>query len=153
MAQDFSGGLGGGGMKKMQSHMDGLRKPVEKPAQVNSGGGEEKTHTVVELGDGSATTKTHDGAEEHHEDHLAALTHLGHHMTGGEKHHMTHHDGMGMHSHGVHEDGSHEGTHDHENVEDAKESLGQFMGGGEGEQQGGGGKQQEEPQAAPLGGM
>ena len=156
MAQDFSGGLGGGGMKKMQSHMDGLRKPSMKSPgvkQPNSDTGvEEKTHTITEHGDGSMTSKMHDGAEEQHPDHLHMLAHVGHHVSGGDKHHITHHDGMSMHSHGIHEDGQHDGPHDHENVEDAKESLGQMMG-AEGVEQGDGDAREQEPAGAPLGGM
>jgi hypothetical protein len=100
---------------------DGMKS--EAPAE--SGG--EKVHTITEKGDGSMHSRMHDGTETDHPDHLHMLAHIGHHVSGGDKHHVAHHDGMSMHSHGIHEDGQHEETHDHENIEDLKGNLGKFF--------------------------
>ncbi len=159
MTQDFSGGVHGFG--KMQSSMNELRKPASKQfgalkgreddgAKGDSEG--EKVHELHEHGDGTFHTVLHDGSREEHPDHLHALAHLAHHVTEGEEHHLTHHDGIGFHSHGIHEDGEHEGTHDHENLEEVKESLGKFF-----DEEGQEGKdeehQGEEEEPHPLGGI
>ena len=149
MAQDFSGGMGS--HKKMQGQMDQLRKPtapgVKEPGKM---GGQEKTHTITEHADGSMTSKMHDGAEEQHPDHLHMLAHVGHHITGGDKHHVAHHDGMAIHTHGIHEDGNHEETQQHGSADEAGQSLTSMMGGDdEAPQQEAEG--QSEP--APMGGM
>jgi hypothetical protein len=151
MAQDFSGGVGGGQKPKMQGHMDELRKPAMKAPGVKQpnekGGAQEETHTITKNADGSVST----GDGEHHPDHLHALAHVAHKMTGGDKHHITHHDGMSLHSHGIHEDGQHEETQEHGSAEEAGEGLKQFMGADEQAEQGQG--QEQEPEPAPLGGM
>lgn len=124
--------------EKGNFHMQGLRpvdgklpvKGITKPARgVENGVAEnsEKVTTVHDHGDGTFHTEHHDGSREEHPDHLHMLAHLGHHVTDGQKHHVIHHDGMTMHSHGVHEDGQHEGTHDHENIEELKDSMSKFL--------------------------
>lgn len=89
--------------------------------------GGEKTHTITEHGDGSFTSHMHGGAEEKHPDHLHMMAHVGHHVTGGDKHMIHHHDGMAMHSHGIHESGEHQDTQDHNTAEEAKQALGNFL--------------------------
>jgi len=54
------------------------------------------------------------------------LTHLGHLHAQG-KHLHVYHDGMTLHSHGINEAGEHDGTHDHENLDELKESMGRFL--------------------------
>jgi hypothetical protein len=145
MAQDFSGGIGK--HQAMQSQMDSMRKPAPKEMAKPAGG--EKQHQITEHGDGSYTSHM-DGKEEKHPDHLHMLAHIGHHVTGGDKHHIAHHDGMGMHTHGIHEDGQHEETQEHGSADEAGEGLKQFMGEGE-EQEPQGSEGSEE--SSPLGGM
>lgn len=128
-----------GAMKMMggRGKMMGKPEPKEGKVEGEHQEGEEKTHTITEHGDGSMTSKMHDGAEEHHPDHLHMLAHLGHQVTGGDKHHIAHHDGMNTHTHGIHESGEHSETQTHESPEEASSAMGQFMGDED---------QQEEPQ-------
>jgi hypothetical protein len=136
------GGLGKmGGMRDEKPNLpneDKGKKDSEKVEKGKTDGesndGGEKVHTITEHGDGSVSTKTHEGEEEHHPDHLHALAHLGHHITGGDKHHIAHHDGMGVSTHGIHESGEHEETLHHEDAEQAGEHMKGFMGGSEGDE-------------------
>lgn len=89
--------------------------------------GDTKVHEIHEKADGSFHTKMADGKEEDHPDHLHAVAHIAHHISGGDKHHITHHDGMSMHSHGISESGEHTETEDHNTADDAKEALGRFF--------------------------
>jgi hypothetical protein len=147
MAQDFSGGMGS--HKKMQGQMDDLRKPLKAPAVKEPGKmGEEKTHTITEHADGSMTSKMHDGAQEQHPDHLHMLAHVGHHITGGDKHHISHHDGMSLHSHSIDEGGQHQDTHENASPEEAGQELASTMGGDEGQP-----PAEKESEPAPMGGM
>lgn len=86
-----------------------------------------KTHTVEEHPDGHFETHMHDGTHAEHPDHLHMMAHIGHHVSGGDKHHIAHHDGMSMRTHGVHESGEHQETQEHASPEDAKEAMGQFF--------------------------
>jgi hypothetical protein len=81
-------------------------------------------HSVHDHGDGTFHTEHPDGTKEEHPHHLAAMAHVGHKITGGDKHHVVHHDGLSAHSHSVHEDGQHE---DH-GEEDAHGALDKFLG-------------------------
>lgn len=96
---------------------DGDGKPKEENSET---GGKMSVEP-----NGSGGFKTSDGAD--HPDHLHAVAHIAHHLSGGDSHHIAHHDGMSHRSHGIHEDGSHEETHDHSNIEDLKSNLGQFF--------------------------
>lgn len=144
-------GLGGlSKMNKMQDTMKGKSDPAKKEAGKVGGekpDGGEKTTTITHHADGSHSI---DG--ENHPTHLHMLAALGHKVTGGDKHHIVHHDGMGMTSHGIHEDGTHDGPHEHNSAEEAKEAMGNFMDeeAQEPEHQEGG--EQEAPQHA-YGGM
>jgi hypothetical protein len=124
------GGLGkmGKSMEKPPTQEKGKRDPekVEK-GKVDGEANDEKTHTITEHGDGSHTTRMHDGTEEHHPDHLHMLAHIGHHITGGDKHHIAHHDGMSASTHGIHEDGQHEETMQHGSGDEAGESAKNFL--------------------------
>jgi hypothetical protein len=131
-------------MKEMASPPAGKKEQSSEPMPETS---------VTEIHhnpDGTHTTKHGDGSEEQHPDHLHMLAHLGHHVTGGDKHHVVHHDGMGMHSHGIHESGEHDGTHDHENLDELKSSMDQFLGE---EGQEGQGEMEPENESHALGGM
>jgi hypothetical protein len=52
---------------------------------------------------------------------------LAHKHSGGDKHHIVHSDGMTHTSHEIGEDGEHNGPHEHNSAEEAKESLGRFL--------------------------
>jgi hypothetical protein len=127
MARDGFDGLG-----KMRKGEKPAYEPKPKegteprPEQERSGG--EKTHTWTEHGDGTHTTRMHDGSEEHHENHLAAMAHMGHHVTGGDRHHVVHHDGMAAHSHSIDEQGQHMDHGEHNSADEAKQALDQFLG-------------------------
>jgi hypothetical protein len=109
--------------------LDGLGKmrkgeKAEYTPKPKEGGMEKPEHEA-----GSSTTIEHhpDGTHsvdgEKMPDHLHALAHIGHKITGGDKHHIVHHDGMEAHSHSIHEDGTHE-----PHQEDAHSALDKFMG-------------------------
>jgi hypothetical protein len=148
MARDGFDGLG-----KMRKG----EKPEYKPkpmmeAKPKMGGeamGDGGAHSMHDHGDGSWHTEHPDGTREEHPHHLAALAHMGHKATGGDKHHVVHHDGMSAHSHSVHEDGQHE---DH-GEDDAQGALSKFLG----EEDGGGPMPQEDAgeanQGEVMGGM
>jgi len=124
---------GMGGLSKLGgSEMERKPKPesMSKGKDDVSGEPDEtgtKTHTIEEHPDGHLETHMHDGTAETHPDHLHMLAHIGHHLTGGDKHHVAHHDGMAIHTHGIHESGEHDGPHEHNTAEEAKESLGKFF--------------------------
>ena len=92
-------------------------------------GGDAGEHKIVDHGDGSFHTEHPDGSREEHPHHLAAMAHVGHKITGGDKHHVVHHDGMSAHSHSVDEQGQHT---DH-GEEDAHGALKTFLGEEDGE--------------------
>jgi hypothetical protein len=144
---------GMGGMGKMGHTMPAKSDPMKKE-QGKTGGemGEGKQTTITHNEDGTHSVHHADGEQSDHPDHLHMLTHIGHKVTGGDKHHMVHHDGMQMHSHGVHESGEHDGTHSHENLDELKSSMDQFLGeeGQEGQSAGGDVAQMPEP---AMGGM
>jgi hypothetical protein len=147
---------GMGGLSKMGTEADKMPKPMAEPKEKPLGakdedGGGEKTHTLTEHGDGSMTSRMHDGTETKHPDHLHAMAHMAHHITGGDKHHMAHHDGMSTHSHSIDESGQHNETHENASPEEAGQELASAMGDGQGEPSDGG--QQAEPQQPAYGGM
>lgn len=125
MAKDGFDGLG-----KMRKGERPAYEPKPKEGAMSQADGHheggESTTTITHHADGSHSV---DG--EHHPDHLHMLAHLGHKVTGGDKHHIVHHDGMAAHSHSIGEDGQHE---DH-GEEDAHGALSKFMG-----------EEQQEPQ-------
>jgi len=126
-------------------------KPMEGKEPGNKAdsmeGGDAGVHEIHDHGDGSFHTQHPDGSKEEHPDHLAALAHVGHKITGGDKHHVVHHDGMSAHSHSIHEDGQHE---DH-GEEDPKGALSKFLGEeGQEPMQDSGGQEDEGP---VMGGM
>ena len=121
--------------EKGNFHMSGL-KPVDgklpvqgfsKPAGGVEGGianNPIKITTLHDHGDGTFHTEGDERME--HPDIGHALTHIGSVHAEG-KHFHVHHDGLSMHSHGTNEAGEHEGTHDHENIEELKDSMAQFL--------------------------
>ncbi len=130
MAEMMRKGLGG--MGKMGSEMPGKAAPkkpvadkVPEGEQGHDGGGEEGHSTITHHADGTHTSEMHGGEAMQHPDHKHLMAHIGHHLTGGDAHHVVHHDGMEAHSHMVGEDGQHT---DHEG--DPHESLDAMMGGG-----------------------
>ncbi|HTY25582.1 MAG TPA: hypothetical protein VMC85_20805 [Desulfomonilaceae bacterium] len=116
------------GFSKMGSKYES--KPAPKKEEAPQGGDETgvKTHTVEEHPDGHFESHMHDGTHSEHPDHMHLLTHMGHHLSGGDKHHMVHHDGMSARSHSIHEDGQHEEHGEHNSAEDAKMALDKFLG-------------------------
>lgn len=129
-----------------------LHTPQSGERGAAKGPGNEDGHTEVHNhGDGTFHT-VHDGQEEHHESighmhaHLSKL-----HGAPGEKHFHAHHDGMSHHSHAVETGGEPEHKeHDPQNIEDAKNALGQFFNEEEKEGDWGGkdGYEKEEPEAS-----
>ena|SRR5271156_2247034 len=130
MAKD---GLDGLGKMRKGEKPEYKPKPMEGKEMHEGGGGmeggSEGAHSIHDHGDGTFHTEHPDGSREEHPHHLAAMAHVGHKITGGDKHHVVHHDGMSAHSHSVHEDGQHE---DH-GEEDAHGALDKFLGEEEGQ--------------------
>ena len=126
MARDGFDGLGK--MRKGEKP-EYKPKPMEsmaKPA-AETGDGGEKTHTITEHGDGHFSSQMHGGEPMEHPDHLHMMAHMGHHITGGDKHHVVHHDGMEAHSHSIDETGEHE-DHQGNSADEAKMALDKFLG-------------------------
>jgi hypothetical protein len=133
MARDGFDGLGKmRGGERNSSYIPkphGETKPHEgTKEQEASDGGSEQVHGVHEHGDGTFHTEHPDGTREEHPDHLHLLAHLGHHLTGGDKHHIVHHDGMAAHSHSIDEQGQHEDHGEHNSADEAKGALDKFLG-------------------------
>jgi hypothetical protein len=97
-------------------------KPETKDVQ-NSG----ESMTIHKVGQDAFHTSHSDGTEEDHPDHLHMATHVMSKMGPEGKHAAAHSDGMEMKSHGVGESGEHDGTHDHGNIEELKDSMGKFL--------------------------
>ena len=97
----------------------------ESAGEADEGG--EKTHTITEHGDGTLSSRMHDGTKTEHPDHLHMLAHVGHHVSGGEAHHVMHHDGVSVSSHGIQENGEHGETEEHNTAEEAKDAVGKFF--------------------------
>jgi hypothetical protein len=101
-----------GGMGKMGAEFPGkseTKKPAEKAVTEPSTehNGEEGTSTITHHADGTHTSQMHGGEPMEHPDHLHLMAHIGHHLTGGDAHHVMHHDGMEEHHHSVEESGEH----------------------------------------------
>jgi hypothetical protein len=148
MAKDGFDGLGK--MRKGEKPAYEPRPHESKKMDSEQGQAAEQVgvHEIHDHGDGSFTSKHPDGSSEEHPHHMAAMAHVGHKITGGDKHHVVHHDGMSAHSHSVHEDGQHE---DH-GEEDAHGALDKFLGeeGGQQEPKDSWGQEDEGP---VMGGM
>jgi hypothetical protein len=124
MARDGLDGLG-----KMRKGERPEYKP--KPMDGKESGGEsagEGVHSIHDHGDGTFHTEHPDGSKEEHPHHMAAMAHVGHKITGGDKHHVVHHDGMTAHSHSVMEDGQHEDHGEHNSADEARQALDKFLG-------------------------
>ncbi len=120
-----------GGMGRMGAETERKPKPMGEKKEMEGEHTDEtgtKTHTIEEHPDGHFETHMHDGTHEEHPDHLHMLAHIGHHVTGGDKHHVMHHDGMSATSHMIHENGEHEDHGEHNTAEEAKDSLDKFFG-------------------------
>lgn len=157
MARDGFDGLGK--MRGGERPSSYIPKPHDHAAnkkQDSEEGGDAggvKVHEVHEHPDGHMETHMHDGTSTEHPDHLHMLAHLGHHITGGDKHHVVHHDGMSAKSHSIHEDGQHEEHGEHNSAEEARQALDTFLGeeAQESAHQHGGGEEEEE--GPVMGGM
>jgi|ERR1039458_7953420 hypothetical protein len=128
MPRDDKGNFHISGLRPVEGKLPG-GKAISKPAGKVEGGvaeNSEKITTLHDHGDGTFHSEGHDGQREEHPDIGHALTHIGH-MHAEGKHFHAHHDGMTMHSHGVNEAGEHQGTDDHENIDELKESMGRFL--------------------------
>jgi hypothetical protein len=154
---------GMGGLSKMGGEFTKSEKPnlrdedkgqqrTPEKGKVDGEGGETQT-TITHHADGTHTSEHQDGTREEHPDHLHMLAHIGHHVTGGDKHHVVHHDGMSAHSHSIGEDGQHDDHAESNSADDARGALDKFLGEEAQEpehQHGGEEDQQQEPQ---YGGM
>jgi hypothetical protein len=156
------GGLGkmGGEFTKaekpnLRDEDKGKRDPEKaEKGKVDGDGGETQT-TITHHADGTHTSEHQDGTREEHPDHLHMLAHIGHRVTGGDKHHIVHHDGMSAHSHSIGEDGQHDDHAESNSAEDAKGALDKFLGeeAEEPEHQHGGGEEEESEAEPQYGGM
>jgi hypothetical protein len=156
------GGLGkmGGEFTKaekpnLRDEDKGKRDPEKaEKGKVDGDGGETQT-TITHHADGTHTSEHQDGTREEHPDHLHMLAHIGHKVTGGDKHHIVHHDGMSAHSHSIGEDGQHDDHAESNSAEDAKGALDKFLGeeAEEPEHQHGGGEEEESEAEPQYGGM
>ncbi len=123
MADVMRKGLGG--MGKMGADMP--KAEAKKPLQPDAPKmGEEKTSTITHHADGTHSSQMHGGEPMEHPDHKHLMAHIGHHLTGGDAHHVVHDDGMEAHSHFVNEAGEHEDSGN--SAEEAKQSLDKFFG-------------------------
>jgi len=152
MPRDEKGNFHISGLRPVDGKLPGVKKPAIKNVEGGVSENPEKITTLHDHGDGTFHTEGPDGQRTEHPDIGHALTHIGHLHAEG-KHHHVHHDGMMMHSHGVTEAGEHEGTHDHENIEELKESMGKFLDEEGKEGQGSGGEYNEEENGGQLGGF
>lgn len=103
------------------------KAPGIKAPGMKGGGEGVKVHEIHEHPDGHLETHMHDGTHTEHPDHLHALAHIGHHISGGDAHHIAHHDGFAFRGHGITPEGEHGETHDHDNLEDLKSSMDEFL--------------------------
>lgn len=152
-------GKGGFAMQGLKPGKDGklpMGKAPEKKAPMGAhkaevGGEKESTsHTVLHNhGDGTYHSEHHDGTREEHPDIGHALTHIGHLHEEGKHHHVLH-DGAMMHSHGTDEQGQHDGTHDHANMEELRQTMDKFLGE---EQNENSGSEMAENKGEPEGGL
>lgn len=129
-------------------------KPTTEPGtkpMPESGEGGVKTHTIEQHPDGHLVSHMEGGASTEHPDHLHMMAHIGHHITGGDKHHVMHHDGMSAHSHSIDEAGQHDGPNEHNSADEAKQSLDKFFGEEAQEPEHQGGEEHETEQT--MGGM
>lgn len=144
--QELMSGLRGKGMPPpaagKKPDMKAMMPKVGGEEGDGGGGGAMELHPH---GDGTFHTMV-EGQKEEHPDHLSAIAHLAHHAEPEGKHMHIHHDGFSMKSHGTDESGQHDGTHDHENLDELKGSMDKFLGeeghegeGGEGHEGGEGG--------------
>jgi hypothetical protein len=156
MARDGFDGLGkmrkGEKPEYKPKPMEGKKMNAESNAD-HAGVNEsvEGAHSIHDHGDGTFHTEHPDGTREEHPHHMAAMAHVGHKITGGDKHHVVHHDGMVAHSHSIHEDGQHEDHGEHNSADEARGALDKFLGeeANEPEHQDGGG----EDEGPVMGGM
>jgi hypothetical protein len=135
------------GLGKLAPDLADARKGGQKPfpaGRVSGEKGEEQT-VVTHHGDGTHTTQHSDGSTEEHPDHLHMLASLGHKLSGGDKHHVVQDKGDTFAQHGIYEDGEHYGSHDHENVDELKSSMGKFLD-EEGQEWAGEGKDAQKPE-------
>lgn len=129
---------GMGGLGKMGASAEKKPKPEAMkadPAKDTKGktDGEQGDKTTITHNADGTHTSEHGGETTDHPDHLHMLAHIGHQVTGGDKHHVTHHDGMSMHSHGISEDGEHSETKDSGSPEEAGQDCANCMADGEDE--------------------
>lgn len=152
MAKD---GLDGLGKMRKGERPEYKPKPMEgkKPSHEALADGGEGVHSIHDHGDGTFHTEHPDGTREEHPHHMAAMAHVGHKITGGDKHHVVHHDGMVAHSHSVHEDGQHEDHGEHNSADEARQALDKFLGEEAGESSHMDGSDGEENEAPVMGGM
>jgi hypothetical protein len=144
-----------GGPKAPKTPSVGKPKPKKEPKA--EGGGEQheggSDSMSVEKGGEDGSYHTSDGQQHPHLG--AALMHVAHHHEPGGKHMHVHSDGYSLRSHGVHEGGEHDGPHDHQNLDELKQHMDQFL--GEEQQEGDGQEQPMEghpmPQHQGMGGF
>lgn len=107
------------------------RQQQQQGADAHDGAGEGEdgvmTHEIHQHPDGHLVTRMHDGTETEHPDHLHMMAHVGHHITGGDGHHVLHRDGVSVRGHSIQESGEHSETQEHNTAEEAKDAVGKFF--------------------------
>lgn len=122
----------------------GSGSPKEKGGEMTTGHGSSATF-LHSHGDGSYHTEHGEGGERTEHPSLGhALMHMAHHHEPGGKHMHIHSEG-GMHSmHHVDENGDNQGPHDHDNLDDVKNTMDQFLGGDSSQDNNGSGENDQE---------
>jgi len=114
------GGMGKMGSEFPKGEIKGTPE-AKKPAEhMEDPAGEEKTSTITHHADGTHASQMHGAEPMEHPDHLHLMAHVGHHLTGGDAHHVMHHDGMEEHHHSVEESGEHHDGELHGDGEEAQ---------------------------------
>ena len=132
--------MGGRAKPKVGGMMKGEEKPAEK---AETEGAEGDAMTMYSHGDG--TYHTERGGEQMEHPTLGhALIHMAHHNEPESKHMHISHDGLSVKSHGISESGEHDGPHEHDGTDGAKEHMDSLFG-GEGDEDQDDGEESEMP--------
>ena len=123
--------MAGVGAAPKPSPLGGGLKEPEAPGGMGEGG--ENTHSIVAHGDCTFHSESQDGERvEHPTAGHAAVHFLSRHGEDG-KHMAVHSDGFSHTTHQAETGGEAEGPHDHENLEELKSAMDQFLTEEEGE--------------------
>jgi hypothetical protein len=114
-------------MASKKPEAGGMRRPPMGGAGTAAGEHESIAHTTLhDHGDGTFHTEHEDGSVVEHPAIGHALMHMAAKHSDGLHFHAHHHPVDGIKSHQVGDDG-HVEAHDHQNIEDLKDSMGRFL--------------------------